>query len=340
MPRPVQNPPNPWASTQVEWLEPPPNATLQVFEERARSILSENDSPDIPFRFSVNPYRGCIHACAYCYARPSHQYLGFGAGTDFDRKIVVKTNAPELLREAFMKPSWQGDGVVFSGNTDCYQPLEANYELTRRCLQVCLEFQNPISIITKSRLVARDAGLLADLTRRARAMVFLSIPFARDEDARKIEPWAATTTLRFSAMRILADAGIPVGIGIAPIIPGLNDTDVPELLERAKEAGATVAFCQPLRLAAEVLPVFEERLQETYPLRVNKVKNAILEMRGGKMNESSFGARFSGQGPRWTMIERLFDAHCVRLGLNKERISTDGPSTFRRPEKQLLLFDK
>ena len=339
MPRPVQNPPNPRASTQVEWLEEPPNATLQIFEERARSILSENDSPDLPFRFSLNPYRGCLHACAYCYARPSHQYLGFGAGTDFDRKIVVKMNAPELLREAFLRPSWQGENIVFSGNTDCYQALEANYEITRRCLEVCLEFQNPVSIITKSRLVARDASLLAELSRRARAMVFLSIPFARDEDSLKIEPWAAKTSLRFSAMRILADAGIPVGIAIAPIIPGLNDTNVPELLERAKEAGASVAFTQPLRLAAEVLPVFEERLQEAYPLRVNKVKNAVLELRGGKMNESAFGARFSGQGPRWAMIEKLFDAHCARLGLNKDRISSDVPPTFRRPNKQLSLFD-
>jgi DNA repair photolyase len=333
MPRPVQNPPNPWSSTQVEWLEEPPNATLQIFEEQAKSILSENDSPDLPFRYSVNPYRGCIHACAYCYARPSHQYLGFGAGTDFDRKIVVKTNAAELLREAFMRPSWKGENIVFSGNTDCYQALEANYEITRRCLDVCLAFQNPISIITKSRLVARDAPLLAELSRRATVMVFLSIPFARDEDSLKIEPWAAKTSARFSAMRILADAGIPVGIAIAPIIPGLNDPDVPELLERAKEAGATVAFSQPLRLAAEVLPVFEERLQEAYPLRVNKVKNAVLEMRGGKMNESAFGSRFSGKGPRWTMIEQLFDAQCARLGLNKERISSDVLSTFRRPEK-------
>lgn len=340
MPRPVHNPPNPWASTHVEWLEEPPNATLQIFEEHARSILSENDSPDLPFRFSLNPYRGCLHACAYCYARPSHQYLGFGAGTDFDRKIVVKINAPELLRETFLRPSWQGENIVFSGNTDCYQALEANYEITRKCLEVCLEFQNPVSIITKSRLVARDVVLLAELSRRARVMVFSSIPFARDEDALKMEPWAAKTSLRFSAMRILADAGIPVGIAIAPIIPGLNDSDVPELLERAKEAGAGVAFTQPLRLSAEVLPVFEERLQEAYPLRVNKVKNAVMELRGGKMNESAFGARFSGQGPRWAMIEKLFDAHCTRLGLNRERISSDVPSTFRRPNKQLSLFDK
>jgi len=179
---------------------------------------------------------------------------------------------------------------------------------------------------------------LAQLAEKARAVVFLSIPFARDEDARKIEPWAAITSLRFAAMKALADAGVPVGIAIAPIIPGLNDSDLPELLERAHEAGAKVAFCQPLRLAAEVLPVFEERLQEAYPLRFNKVKNAVLELRGGKMNESAFGARFSGLGPRWAMIEKVFETNCARLGLNKERITSDGPSTFHRPKKQLSLF--
>ncbi|MDI1445754.1 PA0069 family radical SAM protein [Polyangium sp. 6x1] len=339
MPRPVQNPPNPWAKTEVEWLDEPPNATLQVFEEQARSILSENESPDLPFRFSLNPYRGCIHACAYCYARPSHQYLGFGAGTDFDRKIVVKMNAPRLLREAFEKPSWRGDGIVLSGNTDCYQALEASYELTRQCLEVCLAFQNPVSIITKSRLVARDADLLSELSRRARAHVFLSIPFARDEDGRKIEPWASKTSLRFGAMRALADAGVPVGIAVAPVIPGLNDADIAELLERAREAGAEAAFLQPLRLSAEVLPVFEERLAEAYPLRAQKVRNAIQEMRGGKMNESAFGARFSGLGPRWAMIERMFEAHCARLGLNRQRLTREEPTTFQRPKRQLSLFD-
>jgi DNA repair photolyase len=339
VPRPVKNPPNPWAKTEVEWLDEPPNATLQVFEEEARSILSENESPDLPFRYSLNPYRGCLHACAYCYARPSHQYLGFGAGTDFDRKIVVKTNAPDLLREAFERPGWRGDGVVLSGNTDCYQGLEASYELTRRCLAVCLDFQNPVSIITKSRLVARDAALLGEIARRARAFVFLSIPFARDEDAQKIEPWASKPSLRFEAMRLLAEAGVPVGLGIAPVIPGLNDSDIAELLERGKEAGARVAFMQPLRLSAEVLPVFEERLAEAYPDRAQKVRNAILEMRGGKMNDSQFGSRFAGKGPRWAMIERVFETHCKRLGLSEERLTTEGASTFRRPKRQLSLFE-
>ena len=338
MPRPVNNPPNPWSSTQVEWLEEPPEAKLAIFEEECRSLLSANDSPDIPFRYSVNPYRGCIHACAYCYARPSHQYLGWGAGTDFDRKIVVKTNAPAVLRRELERPSWQGEAIVFSGNTDCYQALEASYELTRRCLELCLEFQNPVSIITKSRLVARDAALLGQIADKAQATAFLSIPFARDEDARKIEPWASKPSLRFEAMRTLREAGVPVGIAIAPVIPGLNDTDIAELLERAREAGARWAFMQPLRLAREVLPVFDERLEEAFPLRAQKVRNAVMEMRGGKMNEAAFGERFRGKGQRWAMIEAMFQANCKRLGLNTERLG-EAASTFRRPKRQLSLFE-
>ena len=342
MVRPVDNPPNPWSSTHVEWLEAPPAATLSVYEEEARSVLSENDSPDLPFRFSVNPYRGCLHACAYCYARPSHQYLGFGAGSDFDRKIVVKKNAPDVLRRELERPSWAGDTIMFSGNTDCYQPLEASYTLTRRCLEVCLEFRNPVSLVTKSALVRRDVELLAALATRARATVNLSVAFARDEVARKIEPYASRPSNRFEVMRRLADAGVPTGVLVAPIIPGLNDSDVPELLERARDAGASWAGMTLLRLPAEVLPVFDARLEEAFPERAQKVRNAVMEVRGGKMNESAFGARFEGRGPRWIAIERMFEVHARRLGLTTgERLAVAaGATTFRRPSAQQELFDR
>lgn len=341
MPRPIANPPSPWSSTHIEWLEEPPNATLSIFEEEARSLISENASPDIPFRFSVNPYRGCLHACAYCYARPSHQHLGWGAGTDFDRKIVVKTNAPEVLRRELMRPSWSGECIVFSGNTDCYQPLEASYGLTRRCLEVCLEFQNPVGLVTKGALVRRDVPLLAELAHRARAEVNISVPFARDDVARKMEPYANRPTHRFEAMRALSEAGVPTGIIIAPVIPGLNETDIPELLERAREAGARRASMSMLRLPAEVLPVFDQRLEAAFPERAQKVRNAIREIRGGKMNESGFGARFRGQGARFQAIEALFALHCRRLGLSGERLLPEAPSgtTFRRPSRQGKLFD-
>jgi DNA repair photolyase len=341
MPRPIDNPPSPWSSTHVEWLEEPPPATLSIFEEDARSILSKNESPDIPFRYSLNPYRGCLHACAYCYARPSHQYLGWGAGTDFDRKIVVKKNAPEVLRQELMRASWKGEVIVFSGNTDCYQPVEASYGLTRRCLEVCLEFQNPVSIITKSALIRRDVALLAELTRRARATVNFSIAFASDEAARKMEPYASRPSHRFEVMRLLADAGVSTGIIVAPVIPGLNETDIPALLARAREAGARRASMGLLRLPAEVLPVFDQRLGEAFPERAQKVRNAVSEIRGGKMNESAFGARFAGQGPRWKAIEALFDLHCRRLGLDGDRLLPEEPTetTFRRPSRQGTLFD-
>lgn len=341
MPRPVSNPPNPWSSTHVTYLEePPPAATLQVFEEEARSIISENDSPDIPFRYSVNPYRGCIHACAYCYARPSHQYLGWGAGTDFDRKIVVKTNAPELLRRELSRERWRGDTLVFSGSVDCYQPLEASYRVTRRLLEVCLDFRNPVALITKAALVRRDADLLGELARKARARVTLSITFADDALARQIEPYASRPSLRFEAIRALSEAGVPTGISVSPVIPGLNDTDIPELLERARDAGASTAFMQPLRLPREVLPVFDERLQAALPGHAEKVRRAIREMRGGKMNEAAFGARMEGKGARWEAIQQLFAIHCRRLGLNESRVAEDDAgTTFQRPVRQGTLFD-
>lgn len=339
VPRPVDNPPNPWSSTYVEWLEEPPNATVSFYEEEAKSILSENDSPDIPFRWSLNPYRGCLHACAYCYARPSHQYWGFGAGSDFDRKIVVKKNAPEMLRKQLMRPSWTGERIAFSGNTDCYQPVEASYALTRRCLEVCLEFRQPVSIITKSSLVRRDVDLLADLGRHARCSVMVSVAFANDDTARKMEPYASRPSSRFEVMRRLADAGVRTGVIVAPIIPGLNETDIPELLQRARDAGAMRASMTMLRLPKEVLPVFDARLEQAFPERAQKVRNAVLEMRSGRMNVSGFGARMTGQGARWEAILRLFDLHCKRLGLDHGEAEADGATTFRRPTKQGTLFD-
>ena len=340
MPRPVSNPPNPWASTHVDWLGEPPPARLEVFEEEAGSVLVENDSPDVGFRFGVNPYRGCQHACSYCYARPSHQYLGFGAGTDFERKIVVKVNAPEVLRRELRRPSWKGDEIAFSGNTDCYQPLEASYGLTRRCLEVCRDFRNPVGVITKGVLVRRDVDVLSELARVARVRVHVSIPVLDPAVSRALEPGPASPTRRFEAMKALADAGIPVGLSLAPVIPGLNDRDIPELLERARDAGATTAFLTLVRLPAEVLPVFRERLEAELPLSVDKVFGQIRDVRGGRLNDARFGARMTGKGPRWQVIEDLFTMHCRRLGLNRDD-PVAGPEvrTFRRPSAQGTLFD-
>ncbi|HLT38801.1 MAG TPA: PA0069 family radical SAM protein, partial [Enhygromyxa sp.] len=305
-----------------------------------KSIVARNDSPDIPFTWSINPYRGCYHGCAYCYARPSHELLGWGAGTDFERKIVVKQNAAALLRARFESPSWTGEPLNFSGVTDYYQPLEAAYGLTRACLEVCLEYRNPIGLITKGALVRRDVDVLAQLGRAAAAAVTLSIGFCDDALARKIEPWASPPSRRFEALAALADAGVNVGVSLAPIIPGLNDDQIPELLARAHQAGARWAFMSLLRLPGSVLPVFEQRLHEAVPLRAAKVLHAIEDMRDGKRNDPRFGARMRGQGPRWAAIEAMFEAHCRRLGFGSRPSRDQQPrSTFRRPRAQRELFE-
>ncbi len=344
MPRPVSNPPNPWASVHVEWLGEPPPARLEVFEEEARSVLSENDSPDVPFRWSVNPYRGCLHGCAYCYARPGHQYLGWGAGTDFDRKIVVKVNAPSALARELSRPSWRREAITFSGVTDCYQPLEASYELTRKCLEVCLAHRTPVAVITKGALIRRDRDLLAAMAAESLATAYVSIPFLDDRTARKIEPFASAPSQRFETLRLLSEAGIPTGIAVAPLIPGLNDSDVPRLLDRAKAAGASRAFLVLLRLPAEVRPVFEERLREAFPLRAERVLGAVLDARGGRQSDGTFGARMRGSGPRWDAVRDLFDLCCRKLGLNaKEPVPEDFELTPEPPAepvyRQSTLFE-
>ena len=356
MPRPVSNPPNPWLSEHVELLGEAPPATLEVFEETARSIVTGNDSPDLGFRWSVNPYRGCFHACAYCYARPTHQYLGWGAGTDFERRIVVKRNAPELLRARFLTKGWRGELLAFSGVTDCYQPLEASYALTRRCLQVCRDFRNPVTIITKGALVRRDADLLAELASVAPVSVHISVPFADDALARLIEPFASPPSQRLETLRLLSAAGVPTGVIIAPVIPGLNDSQIPEILRRAREAGASGAGRVLLRLPAEVRVVFEERLREALPLRADKVLHALAEQHGGALYDSRWGHRMRGAGPRWQAIDAVFLAQCRALGLavrggpepeGKAGPSGsgtmfagegDGGSTFRRPGETAPLF--
>ena len=338
--RRVANPPNPFEDARVELDVLAPEARLEVYEEEAKSALSKNDSPDVGFTWSVNPYRGCFHACAYCYARPSHQYLGFGAGTDFDRRIVVKTNIAERLREAFERRSWKGETVVFSGNTDCYQPLEATYGLTRACLELCAEYRNPVSIITKSKLVRRDADVLAQLTEEAACVVTVSVPFADDAMARAIEPNASPPSKRLETVRILADAGVDVGVSLGPIIPGLNDDQILTILERAAEAGARHAFPILLRLPREVLPVFDARLEEAFPLRAEKVRSAIRQMRGGKLNDARFGMRMRGSGARWAIIDELFTKQARRLGLRRLSVGRElAVSTFRRPPQQRAQLD-
>jgi DNA repair photolyase len=277
-----------------------------------------------------------------CYARPTHEYLSFGAGTDFERKIVLKPNCGELLREAFEKKSWRGELIMLSGNTDCYQPLENEYRLTRSLLEVCAEYRNPVHIITKSALIERDIDVLQKLSAEATVGVSVSIPFWNPETARKLEPYVTTPARRMKTVERLAAAGIPVTVNIAPLILGLGDRDVPSILEAAAAAGARGASLIPLRLPGAVKDVFTERLQAGFPLAAEKVLRRTREMRGGKLYDSRFGARMSAEGEIFQTVERLFHQTCRRLGLNQdEGHRYERPNTFRRPTDrggQLRLF--
>ena len=336
--RTVMNPPNPFESQHRDLLEPALHVQLQMFEDATRDILSRNESPDLPFRWSLNPYRGCFHACAYCYARPTHEYWGFGAGTDFESKIIVKREAATLLRRTFEKSSWKGELLLFSGNTDCYQPLEASLGLTRACLEVCAEYRNPVGIITKGALVLRDLDVLRRLQEEASVHVYFSIPFSDDEVARKVEPHAPSSRKRFEAMATLANAGILTGISLSPIIPGLNDEDVPDLLARAKQAGAVEATATLLRLSGLVVPVFMERMAAAFPDRIAKITNRIQDVRGGAINESAFFDRHRSTGPYWAIIEQLFEVSRRKAGLSALHHAAI-PHTFRRPGiEQTNLF--
>jgi DNA repair photolyase len=359
--RRIDNPPNPFSSTDREWLDGfSPAATLEVWEDASRTILSTNDSPDIGFRYSINAYRGCQHACAYCYARPTHEYLSLGAGSDFDTRIHVKLRAAELLTEAFERPSWRGDTVVFSGVTDCYQPLEASYRLTRACLEVCARYRNPVGVITKSALIERDIDLLLELQRVARVGVSVSIPFFDERKARLIEPFVPSPARRLRVVETLAKAGLDVGVMTAPIIPGLNDEDMPRVLEAAAAAGARHAGWVLLRLPGAVAGVFEHRLRAAFPERADKIMNLVVQTRGGDaLYDSRFGARQTGSGTYAQTIRALFSTTTKRLGLRHtpgegaiddplrdQSRAHDGSlwsgaaSTFQRPDRrrQLTLF--
>ncbi|HZN96045.1 MAG TPA: PA0069 family radical SAM protein [Myxococcales bacterium] len=346
----VANPPNPWSSTEIEYLEAPPTIRLQVYEDHTKEILAHNDSPDLGFSWSVNPYRGCMHGCAYCYARPSHEYLSFGAGTDFETKIVVKPEAPALLRAAFDRRSWKGELVVFSGVTDCYQPLEASLRLTRGCLEVCAGYRNPVGIVTKGPLIERDLDLLQELNRTARIHVSVSVPFWDQDKARAIEPYVATPRRRIQAIQKLAQAGIPVGVNVAPVIPGLSDQEMPKILAAAAEAGARSAGMVMVRLPGSVKQVFEERIRAALPLQAERILHRVREVRGGKLYDSRWGTRGRGEGLYADATHDLFRATCQKLGLSSKwgqqetapREEPGVPTTFRRPpgrDGQLTLFD-
>ncbi len=318
--------------------EEDPLPRTQFIVDHSQTAIAYNDSPDVGFHASLNPYRGCEHGCIYCYARPTHEFLGFSSGLDFETKIMVKLKAPELLRTELAAPKWKPQVIVMSGVTDCYQPVERKLKLTRRCLEVLLEFRNPVAIITKNFLVTRDADVLSELAKFSCAGVCLSVT-TLDNDLRKVmEPRTSPPQARLNAIRKLADAGVPVSVNVAPVIPGLTDHEMPAILKAAREAGATVAGFTVLRLPYSNAPLFEKWLETHFPDRKDKVLNRIKAMRGGKLYDAQWGKRMRGEGIFADQIEAMFDVARRKAGFKDDdrELST---ASFRHPGgTQLQLF--
>jgi DNA repair photolyase len=340
----THNPPNRFEKITLErdadWNDAEgPAPSTQFFKDHSVSIINYNDSPDVGFEASVNPYRGCEHGCIYCYARPFHEYLGFSAGLDFETKIMVKENAPELLRRELSSAKWTPRVVALSGVTDCYQPVERKLKLTRRCLQVLAEFRNPAMVVTKNHLVTRDLDVLGELARHNAAAVFISVTTLDTELRKVMEPRTSPPTSRLSAIEMLTKAGVPAGVLVAPVIPGLTDHEIPSIVAAAVQAGARFAGYVLLRLPHAVAPLFEQWLAERFPGKKEKVLNRIRAMRGGNLNDPNFGSRMSGEGVFAEQIEALFAVACRRAGIGdiRPQLSTNA---FRRPgDRQLSLFD-
>jgi DNA repair photolyase len=332
------NPQNRFEKIAIELEEPgPERVATELLRDGSKSIIAYNDSPDVGFDASLNPYRGCEHGCIYCYARPTHEYLGFSAGIDFESRIMVKENAPELLRRELSSRLWKPQSLAMSGVTDPYQPVERKLEITRRCLAVLAEFRNPVGVITKNALVTRDIDHLAALAGHGAAAVYLSITTLDPEVARIMEPRASHPRDRLEAVARLAAAGIPVGVMVAPVVPAITDHEMPSILEAAAEAGAQSAGYVMMRLPGAVAGLFEGWLEEHFPDRKDKVMNRVREMRGGKVYDPSFGSRMRGEGIYADQMRATFETFKRRYGLDRPRpeLST---AAFRRPGEQMSLF--
>jgi DNA repair photolyase len=315
-----------------------PSPRTTFLRDDSQSIIAYNKSPDVGFNASVNVYRGCEHGCAYCFARPTHEYLGFSAGLDFETKIMVKEKAPELLRAELSKKSWKPQVLAMSGVTDCYQPIERALQLTRRCIAVLAEFRNPLAVITKNHLVTRDKDLLAELARFNAVAVTISVTTLDSELAKKLEPRASTPSRRLAAIEELSSAGIPVRVLMAPIIPGLTDHEIPALLRVCATAGARDASFVPLRLPWAVAPLFEAWLDRHAAGSKEKILGRVREMRRGKLYDSRWGARMRGEGFFATQLSELFRVAHRKAGFPQNVPSLSGGS-FRVPTAQLNLFE-
>ncbi len=330
-----------------EQLEGDPDQSAEVvsvrteyFVDETESIVTENNSPDVGFRWSLNPYRGCQHGCSYCYARPTHEYLGLNAGLDFESKVMVKLRAAELLRRWLTRDRWVPETITFSGVTDCYQPAERHFKLTRQCLDVALEARQPVSIVTKNALVTRDLDILSQMASMNVVSVALSITTLDQSLARVMEPRTSAPEARLRAIRELSAAGVPAHAMVAPIIPGLNDSEVPSILRAAADAGAKSAAYIMLRLPLTVRPVFLEWLERTQPQRADRVISRIRGVRGGQLSDSRFGSRMRGEGELAEQIRQTFKVFAKKYGLDRKTSPLD-TSQFRpprSPDGQLRLF--
>jgi DNA repair photolyase len=341
----ASNPKNRFES--IERIPEPPEESddissphTQFFIDTSKSVIAYNDSPDVGFDASINAYRGCEHGCVYCYARPTHEYLGFSSGLDFESKIMVKEDAPELLRKELASRKWKPQVLAMSGVTDCYQPAEKRLQLTRRCLEVLLEFRNPVVIVTKNYLVTRDIDILSELARYECVGVTISLTTLNAKLATVMEPRASSPARRLGAIRALSKARVPVGYLQAPMIPGLTDAEAPAIAEAAVRAGASFAGFVALRLPFAVKALFEEWLEQHFPDRKEKVLNRIRSIRGGKLNDPNFTTRMRGEGVYAEQMEELFRLACKKAGIDKRwpDLSTEH---FRRPAyaPQLDLFE-
>jgi DNA repair photolyase len=338
----TENPTNRFERIAVERdpeIPGPERVETELLRDTSRSIITRNDSPDVSFDFSLNPYRGCEHGCVYCYARPTHEYLGFSAGLDFETRILVKEDAPELLRQELAAKKWAPKVLIMSGVTDPYQPQERKLEITRRCLGVLAEFRNPVAVITKNELVTRDLDHLSELAAHGAAAVSLSITTLDADVARVMEPRASHPRDRLKAVERLAEAGIPVGVMVAPVVPAITDHEIPKILEAAASAGARTAGYVVLRLPGAVAGLFESWLEEHFPDRKDKVLNRIRDLRGGQLYDARFGSRMRGEGLYADQIRATFETFKKRYGLDRSypELST---AAFRKPgvAEQLGLF--
>jgi len=323
-----------------DWTDPEdPAPQTQFMKDPSRSLITYNESPDVGFEASINPYRGCEHGCIYCYARPTHEYLGFSAGLDFETKILVKQDAPELLRRELSSRRWKPQVLAISGVTDPYQPVERRLRLTRQCLEVLAEFRNPVVIITKNHLVTRDLDLLGELAHHEGAAVYLSVTTLSARLARTMEPRTSPPMRRLAAIEALATAGVPTGVLVAPVIPGLTDHELPAIIAAAAKAGARFSGYVPLRLPFAVAPLFETWLTQHLPQRKDKVLNRIRAMRGGRLNDPRFGSRMKGEGIFAEQIAALFSLACRKAGIVERNLNLS-TAAFRRPvPAQASLFD-